>query len=157
MVRLIGVVFLVHAAWHQLTGPFLPFGRSLDAATPATTRLWQLLGLALAALLALNIRVRWAALALGTLILVQVTVSSAYYENNRTYAGLVLVMAGLSTDRRGRLVRLQVLLLYFAAALNKLLDTDWRSGRYMLEFSDVSGVLHALVHDNPLLSPSQVS
>jgi hypothetical protein len=58
--------------------------------------------------------------------------SSNYMQNNRIFVALLFVLAGLS-DRRvaGRLVQLQVAILYFGAALNKLLDVDWRSGQYL--------------------------
>ena len=65
-------------------------------------------------------RMRWAGRVIAPLA---VLASKAYYGNNKTFVGLTLVLAALSdTDRPPYLVRAQVALVYFGAALNKLLD-----------------------------------
>ncbi len=99
VLRLVGVCVLLRA-WWQLTGVFLPFtgggdrpsGEALEVAL-------RLSALVLALLLALNVVVPAAAFALGCLILGQVAASHSYYENNRTFTGLVLVLGAVDHQR----------------------------------------------------------
>src|SRR5581483_2414563 len=78
-----------------------------------------------------NRTVRASALVLGSCLLVGVVSSKAYYGNNKTFVGLSLVLIGLSDfDTKPYLFRWQFSLVYFGAALNKLLDPDWQSGLF---------------------------
>jgi Vitamin K-dependent gamma-carboxylase len=80
---------------------------------------------------------------LGVTILVSILASRPFFSNNLTYCGALLFLIGLQpANRENRLLRLQVVLLYFAAGLNKLLDPDWRSGQF---FEYWFGHVH--VHD----------
>ena len=66
------------------------------------------------------------------MILLGIASSIPFYENNRLYCGLILVLAGLNGPKdEPWLLRFQVVLLYFAAALNKVLLVDWRAGYFM--------------------------
>jgi predicted DCC family thiol-disulfide oxidoreductase YuxK len=57
--------------------------------------------------------------------------SRIYFENNRMFLGCVFFLLGLYEQRTGPwLVRLQVILVFFSAALNKLLSISWRSGSF---------------------------
>jgi hypothetical protein len=64
-------------------------------------------------------------------MLTAVLSSRLYSMNNRTFTGCLWLVTGLSVPgQKPWLVRYQVILLYFGAALNKFLDADWRSGQY---------------------------
>jgi hypothetical protein len=103
-------------------------------------------GFVLAALcLFFNRWVRTASVVAGAVILVGIASSIPYYENNLVYTGLILVLAGLhGPEGEPWLLRLQVVLLYFAAALNKVLLSDWRDGYFMSAWLGYSGsAVHA--------------
>ncbi|MEM8706645.1 MAG: hypothetical protein AAGE98_09325 [Actinomycetota bacterium] len=68
----------------------------------------------------------------GSIILAGPLVDLADYSNNRILVGLVLVLLGLFDERWGLWpIRLQLSLMYAAAALNKVLDADWRDGTFI--------------------------
>src|SRR5262249_54343260 len=59
--------------------------------------------------------------------------SRVYFENNRTYCAVLLLLCALCGGvRTPWLLRFQVAILYFGAAFNKLLDSDWRSGHFFV-------------------------
>src|SRR6185312_8021223 len=105
----------------------------------------KLIVIAFVALL-LNRAPHLAASVAGATILLGTVSSRIYFENNTEYTGLILLLAGLAASGdRTRLVRYQVVLLYAAAALNKLLDADWRSGQFFENWAAVTS-LHAAYH-----------
>jgi hypothetical protein len=115
-------------SWHFL--PFLPF---FDHLGSPTVFHWTLVTVFLGAAAALfyNKRVSICCLLLGGVILISLLSSRTYFENNRTYCACLLILAGLCTRRQSPWpIRLQVVLVYFGAALNKILQTDWRSGQF---------------------------
>jgi hypothetical protein len=103
--------------------PFLGFLNQLDPA-PLT---WVTL-LATAAIF-LNQKVRLASFLLGCVLLLELLSNRATYSNTKTFTALLFFMTGLYEERLGAwLVRLQVVVLYFGAALHKLLERDWQTG-----------------------------
>lgn len=92
-----------------------------------------------AACVLFNYRVRTACLTLGGLVMIAILSSRLYWQNNRTYTACLWFVAGLYIPgQKPWLARCQVILLYFGAALNKLLDADWRSGQF---FQNMEGNL----------------
>jgi hypothetical protein len=129
--KVLAVAVLATGHVRILPAPFLPFIDGLDRLTEPRTFQIVLQSVAIGSALALlfNRAVRASALVLGSCLLVGVVASRAYYGNNKTFCGLALVFAGLSDfDRPPYLLRWQLSLVYFGAALNKLLDPDWQSG-----------------------------
>jgi hypothetical protein len=141
LTKLVAVCFLISGQWASLPKPFLPFVGVLgDLGSPAVFKAALSVVFLVAALMLLTNRSpRAASLALGLVLLVALLSSRTYVENNRFYACLLFLLAGLS-DRRtgGRLIQLQIVVLYCGAALNKLLDVDWRSGQYFENLVSVS-------------------
>jgi hypothetical protein len=133
MSKLVAVCFLVSGQWAALPRPFIPLVGVLDDLGSATTAevVLKTSFLVAAALLLMNRSPRLASVALGIVIFVGMLASRNYIENNRFFVVLLFVLAGLSNRQvGGRLIQLQLVVLYFGAALNKLLDVDWRSGQY---------------------------
>jgi hypothetical protein len=133
MAKLVAVCFLVSGQWAALPQPFLPLVSDLDDLGSPTTAEVVLKAsfLVAAALLLTNRTPRLASVALGIVIFVGMLASRNYIENNRFFVVLLFVLAGLSNRQiGGRLVQLQLVILYFGASLNKVLDIDWRSGQY---------------------------
>lgn len=130
--KVLAVAILATGHYRILPDPFLPFLPGLDALDPIIFRTTlQTVAVASAVLLLLNRQVRLTALVLGSCLLVGVLSSKAYYGNNKTFVGLALVLAGLSDfDRPPYLLRWQLALVYFGAALNKLLLDDWLTGQF---------------------------
>jgi hypothetical protein len=133
MAKLVAVVFLVSGQWAALPQPFLPLVGVLDDLGSAATAevVLKTAFLVATALLLTNRSPRSASAALGIVIFVGMLASRNYIENNRFFVVLLFVLAGVSNRRLGgRLIQLQLVVLYFGAALNKVLDLDWRTGRY---------------------------
>jgi len=138
--KLVIVVVLVRLEWCGLPNPFIPALPILDtfAFTPLfglTLKMAVLIG---SAAVLLNYRVRAACLIVGSAFLLGILASRPYFQNNRMYVGCLLFLLGLYEPRTGPwLVRTQTILLFFAAALNKLLDSDWRSGQFFEYWASV--------------------
>ena len=131
--KLVVTMILVRLTWRELPNPFIPVLPILDHFAFA-----RLFGLVLkvavvmgSAAILLNYRVRAACLIVGSAFLLGILASRPYFENNIMYVGCLLFLLGLYEPRTGPwLVRAQIILVFFAAALNKLLDSDWRSGQF---------------------------
>lgn len=145
LTKVLVVCFFVSGQWALLPEPFLPFPGFLgDLGSPAAFQLaLKVVFVVASALLLTNRSPRAASLALGLVLALAMLASRSYIENNRFFVCLLFVLAGLSDRRLGsRLVQLQVALLYFGAALNKLLDVDWRSGQYFEHLASRSQFAH---------------
>jgi hypothetical protein len=130
--KVVTLVFLITGGW-RLTDPFLPFIGFLGDLTSASTyqHTLQAIWLLAAASLLLNQLVRPSCLVLGgTLLLAQLS-STPYRTNNLTFTALLLLIIGLSDRNTAKmLIRAQLVVLYFWAGTNKLLDGNWRSGAF---------------------------
>lgn len=156
--KLIAVAFIVNGQVRRLPGHFLPFFSALDhvGSQPAYRHGLQAAFVVAAVALLLNRAPHVAASVAGASILIGTISSRIYFENNTEYTGLILLLAGLAASGdRTRLVRYQVVLLYAAAALNKLLDADWRSGQFFENWAAVTS-LHATYHHVSSLLPQLV-
>jgi hypothetical protein len=142
--KLVTLVFLVKGLW-RLTDPYLPYVHFLgDLASPHVFQhTLQIVWLVAAACLFLNRFVRVSCAVLGGAILVAVLASDAYRTNNLTFSALLLILIGLS-DRKtaSTIIRAQLVVLYFWAGLNKLLDANWRSGAFFETWNSIQGYGH---------------
>ncbi len=138
--KLLVSVVVLSLIWHQLPDPFLPFLPVFDYFRHTPFFGW---GLRVAALIGsgavlFNYRVRAACLVIGSAFLVGILASRVYFENNRMFLGCLLFLLGLYEPRTGPLLlRTQVVFVYFAAALNKVLDPSWRSGEFFAYWTTV--------------------
>ena len=130
MAKAITIALLLTNHVALLPDPFLPFVPGLDSLPPVLfQRTLQVCFVASALALLFNRSVRAAAFVLGMTIIVSVLASKAYYGNNKTFCGFILFLIGLyEPSREPWIIRLQLVLVYFGAGSNKLLDADWRSG-----------------------------
>ena len=146
----------------QLPDTFLPFIPALAVIPPMIFRaLLQVTFLGAAAALLFNRSVRIATTVLGVTLLLAVLSSRAYYENNRTFFALILLLAGLT--KRGEepwFVRMQVAIVFLGAGLDKLLDAGWRTGAFMATWASVPGdpnLLATLANAAPSLPVAQIA
>lgn len=133
MAKFVTLCFILTGQVSALPDHFLPFLRIFDSlGSPlAFHRALEAIFVVAAIALFLNRSVRIACIVLGGVILLGLLSSRVYFENNRMFTGCILVLAGLSTrDEPFPLVRAQVVLLYAAAAANKLLEANWRTGHF---------------------------
>jgi predicted DCC family thiol-disulfide oxidoreductase YuxK len=131
MAKLLALSLLLTGHVRLLPDPFLPFIPGLDQIVPPEIfqKLLQTVFPASAFALLVNRWVRTSAFVLGLTMLIAVLSSKAYYGNNKIFTGLMLLFAGLYDPRTGLLfLRWQIVIVYFGAGLNKLLDPDWQSG-----------------------------
>lgn len=133
MAKILAVAFLLTEHWRVLPDHFLPFLSVFNYAGPPLLfqHGLQIAFLVVAFSLLLNYRARACCILLASLLGIAILSSRPFFENNRTYTACLWFVAGLtSRDQKPWLVRYQVVLLYFGAGLNKLLDADWRSGQF---------------------------
>lgn len=155
--KLLAVCILGRFIWRELPDPFLPMLPVLDLFRSTPYLGWGLRGAALSGSVAvlLNYRVRAACLVIGSAFLLGTLTSRLYFENNRMFLGCVFFLLGLYEERTGPwLVRAQVMLVFFSAGLNKLLDASWRSGHffdYWSHFAINKGVYFQLAARLPVI------
>jgi hypothetical protein len=78
-----------------------------------------------------NLAPRLGAFAAGAALLLAILGARTFYTNGTFFCAALLMLTGLYQDRRGLwLLRAQFVVMYFGSALNKLLEPDWRDGRY---------------------------
>jgi hypothetical protein len=130
--KIVAIVFVLEGNWH-LTSTYLPFLGFLNhvGSPSAFQHALQAIWLVAAASLLLNQFVRGSCLVLGgTLLLAQLS-SQPYRTNNLTFTALLLLFIGLSDRRTAKMfIRAQLVVLYFWAGMNKLLDVNWRDGAF---------------------------
>jgi hypothetical protein len=133
MAKVVTLAFLATGQFRLLSWHFLPFLTFFDRLSSPAVFHWTLVTIFLgaASLLFFNRYVRVCCLVLGGVILISLLSSRTYFENNRTYCACLLILAGLcAKSQKPWPLRCQVVLVYFGAALNKLLEPDWRSGQF---------------------------
>lgn len=133
LAKVITLAFIVTGQIRLLSWHFLPFLRFFDRMGPPAVFHWALVTVFAIAAAALfyNWNVRTCCFVLGGVILVSLLSSRLYFQNNRTYCACLLLLCGLcSRTQEPWPLRLQVVLLYAGAALNKVLQPDWRSGQF---------------------------
>jgi len=136
MAKLVAVALLLSRTVQDLPEPFLAFVAPLDAFPfPGAFRRGLQVAFVSATLwLLFGRRPRASALVLGATLIAALLASRVYYMSSRWYAAYVLVLCGLWEPGAGFApLRFQVVLVYAAAGLDKLLTPLWRSG----EFADV--------------------
>ena len=133
MAKLVTLCILLSLEWKSFPDPFLPFIPAAGHLAIGPLFRWslKLVFFTAAAALLFNCHVRTACLAIAFVFFTAVFSSRIYFENNRLFVGCLFFLAGLTeTDGPPWLLRCQVVLLYFAAGMNKLLDPGWRSGLF---------------------------
>ena len=129
MVKVLAIALLFTNHVRILPDPWLPFIPFLDVIPPALfQRALQIVFMISALSILFNRRVRMSSLVLGATMLLAIVSSKAYYGNNKTFCGLMLLLAGLYKPAAPPFIRWQLAITYFGAGLNKLLDTDWQTG-----------------------------
>lgn len=130
--RLLALTLLLTNHQSQIQTPFLPFLDIFDSLPPAILQYTLKAALVIGALgLLFTRKTRTFATLTGITILLAVLSSRAYYGNNKTFAGLLLLLSALSSQTGPpRLIQWQLALVYFGAGLNKILDPDWQSGQF---------------------------
>jgi len=131
MAKLVALALLLTGHVRLMPEPFLSFVPFIEGILPPAVFRLTLQALFLGSALALlfNRSVRLSSLVLGLTILTAVTASKAYYGNNKTMCGTLLFLTGLYHPRTGPwTLRAQLVIVYFGAGLNKLLDPDWQTG-----------------------------
>src|SRR3954453_7634354 len=129
MVKTLAIAPLVVNHVRILPDPWLPFVPFFDLFPPVLfQRTLQTLFLVSAIAIVFNRRLRLFSLIIGATMLVAVVSSKAYYGNNKTFCGLMFLLAGLYKPGAPSFFRWQLAITYFGAGLNKLLDPDWQNG-----------------------------
>ena len=129
LVKSLAAVVLLTNHVKILPDPWLPFIPSIALIPPVPfQRTLQTIFVLSALAIVFNRRIRIASIVLGSTMLLAVVSSKAYYGNNKTFCGLMFLLAGLYKPGGPNFIRWQLAITYFGAGLNKLLDVDWQSG-----------------------------
>ncbi len=127
------VAFVVVRGGVDFPEPYLPFVGFLDdiGSPQLLPRVLEVAWVIAAVMLFAHRYPRVACGVLGTSILISILSMSASRSNNLTFTGLLFILVALSDRQTASLiVRWQLVILYFWAGLNKLLDVDWRTGDF---------------------------
>jgi predicted DCC family thiol-disulfide oxidoreductase YuxK len=139
LAKIIALALLLTGHVRLLPDPFLPFLPALDTLPGEAFRTaLQVIFVVSALAILFNRWPRLSAGVLGAAMLVAVVASKAYYGNNKTMCASLLLLTGLYHPRTGPwLIRSQIILAYFGAGLNKLLDPDWQTGAFFDHWAGV--------------------
>ena len=114
--------------------PFLPFFDWLDEYMISGWRFQQMLEVIFvisAVMILLNVRARLSCFMLAMVIFTATLANQYYYSNNKIYCACMLLWAGLHiSGARHFFLEWQIVLMYFGAGANKILEPDWLSGVY---------------------------
>lgn len=154
--KLLALTLLINGEFRQITPPFLPFFSFFDALPPIQFQ-YALRGIFFVAAFGLlfNRRARGCCVVLAATILISILAARDHFTNTRVFVAALLAMIGLEQTNRGgtpRFLRWQIALVYVGAALNKLLDPDWRYGIFMDNFITAFG-MDSLRHVAQLFPP----
>lgn len=122
-------------SFFRLREPYLPFLSVFDAighpAIVLTIFKIGFYGSAIAILF--NRNVRAFCLIAGSCILLSLLGARGSFSNNFLFTSLILLLVGLQKqgENKSSWIRYQLAILYFGAALNKGMDPDWQTGRFM--------------------------
>lgn len=153
MAKLVALCLLFTNHVRLLPEPFLPFLPFFDGVPYFQITLKTVFILS-AVLLLFNRWVRVTSFLLGLVILLGVLSSRAYYGNNKTFTGLLLVFASISdTGSRAWPIHIQMMIVYFGAGLNKLMDPDWRSGQFFEHWASAKLRNPVYLTLSPMLPP----
>ncbi len=140
MAKLIVLSILLTSEWRALPDPFVPFLPFFDLFHNTALFRWGLKIALLGSIAALlfNRWVRTACTVAGSVFLIGMLASRPYFTNNRMFTGCILLFLGLYQPRQQPWgLRLQIVLVYIGAALNKLLEPTWRNGQFFQYWSGI--------------------
>jgi hypothetical protein len=129
LVKVLAIAVLLTNHVLLLPDPWLSFIPAIDSLPgPLFQHTIQVVFFVSALAILFNRGIQWASLAIGATMLLAVVSSKAYYGNNKTFCGLMFLLAGLYKPGGPPFIRWQLALTYFGAGLNKLFDHDWQTG-----------------------------
>jgi hypothetical protein len=136
LVKVLAIALLLTNHVRILPDPWLSFIPPIDSIPPLLFKhTLQTVFIVSALAIVFNRRIRIASVILGATMLLAVVSSKAYYGNNKTFCGLMLLLSGLYKPGGYPFLRWQLAVTYFGAGLNKLLDPDWHSGVFFENWS----------------------
>ncbi|MBC2605932.1 HTTM domain-containing protein [Pelagicoccus albus] len=151
-------VIVLKGYYLELEAPFLPFIAWLDVFHGSAAYTWLMRAGALGGgtMILFNIKPKVGATLLGSILLLHLLGTRLDFKNHVMLTACVFLICGLAPNSHVmRLYRWQFALLYFGAAFNKLLETDWRNGRFFQNWMEnrlnspfLSDIAHAT---NPTL------
>ncbi|MEL6973921.1 MAG: HTTM domain-containing protein [Bacteroidota bacterium] len=134
--KLLLILLVLHGYWGYIRDPYLPFIPFLDGFLnyPRTFGFFLKTVFVVAGFcLFFNIKTRLSSIVLGLCVLLVTLASKSTFKNHLFIVSCVLILGGLQSkdDEKPHLLYLQLALVYFGAALNKILQWDWWNGQYM--------------------------
>lgn len=135
MCKLLFLLLLVNGFLGYISDPFIPFIKPIDVAITYPNifkTIIKVLFLASGLLLLFNVNPRTMAIVLGSSLIVMLLASKPMFRNHLFICGCAFLLAGLSNKKNlPWLLYMQLSLVYFGAATNKVFEPDWWSGQFM--------------------------
>ncbi len=134
MAKLIVTLLLVKGYFYKIQSPFLPLVPVFEYVPwPYAFKLGlQTVFVVASLLLLINVRVRTSAFLVGLVFLLVPLGARGSYTNGLFFCASVLMIIGLYHNAISEwLLKMQIVIMYFGSALNKILLEDWRTGQYM--------------------------
>jgi hypothetical protein len=130
--RLLVLYLIFVKGLEQLPPPFLSFIPGLDffREVPVYTQLLNIVYWSSMFAILINFRIRTFALILGSVIFLEIVSNRLQFSNSLLFCGCFLFLIGMFRPGLAWIFKVQLSLLYLGAGINKLLEEDWRSGRY---------------------------
>ena len=131
--KLAFLVLLADQYYWELEAPFLPFVAALDAfhgsmLYTALLRIGLFLG---GGMLLFNLQPKAGATIVGAILFAHLLGTRLDFKNHVVLTACIFLVSGLAPRTKADFFyRIQFAIIYFGAALNKLLDADWRDGRF---------------------------
>jgi hypothetical protein len=131
--KLLAVLWLATGQVVYFRSAFVPFPGAFAFDAPRAAPLIVLVQLVAILTIVCSRFVRTGCVMLAVIIAALAALDQPLFSNNRWFCALVLGMIALGDG--GRWARFQVALVYAAAAIDKLLSADWRSGWFLQTFT----------------------
>lgn len=134
LAKVVVVCFFLQNNFKLVVAPNLSFIPILDKfPPPEVSRILMHLALWITGVMILfNIRVRACAICFGCTLTIAMLGNPARFFNSLFFISCLMVLIGLYQSPRGyRFIRWQFVVMYLGSTLNKVFDSDWRSGRYI--------------------------
>lgn len=137
IVKLLSVAVLASPSFLNMGKPFLSYFEVVEFGLKGLPIhfIWKMIFYAAAVMILFNIAIRLNAAIMGILIFIGLALSENVYSNNVFFCGCLFFLCGLSSPKYGTWpIVLQLMIMYFGAAIDKLFFESWRDGSFYTSF-----------------------
>lgn len=141
IVKLLSVAVLASPTFLNMGKPFLSYFEIVEFGLKGLPVhfIWKLIFYAAAVMILFNIAIRLNSVIMGLLIFTGLALSENVYSNNVFFCGCLFFLCGMSLPKYGTWpIIVQLMIMYFGAAIDKLFFESWRDGTFYTSFHGTS-------------------